>query len=216
VYLPLDDKLIAIIDYGMGNVQSVSNAFSLLGESVKITSEPIDLKEAKAIVLPGVGAFSDGLENLRKRNLLPVLEEQVLDKKKPYLGICLGLQFLAEKSYEGGEYDGFGWVKGKVIKLDPSTENLKIPHMGWNDTTIIKKGGLLKEIMEPVFYYLHSYFLDVDPSENNVITSICNYGNNKITATLQKDNIYAVQFHPEKSQLTGLKLLKNFLEDLRE
>lgn len=200
----------------MGNVQSVSNAFSLLGESVKITSEPIDLKEAKAIVLPGVGAFSDGLENLRKRNLLPVLEEQVLDKKKPYLGICLGLQFLAEKSYEGGEYDGFGWVKGKVIKLDPSTENLKIPHMGWNDTTIIKKGGLLKEIMEPVFYYLHSYFLDVDPSENNVITSICNYGNNKITATLQKDNIYAVQFHPEKSQLTGLKLLKNFLEDLRE
>jgi len=199
----------------MGNVQSVANAFSLLGEQVKISNDPLDLKEANAIVLPGVGAFSDGMKNLEKRKLRQVLEEEVLDKKKPYLGICLGMQFLAEKSYEAGEYDGFGWIKGNVIRLNTGKENLKIPHMGWNDTDILKNGGLFKEIESPTFYYLHSYFFDVDQSEKNVITSVCRYGENNITATLQKDNIYAVQFHPEKSQLTGIKLLKNFLDDIK-
>ncbi len=199
----------------MGNVQSVANAFSLLGEQVKITNNSMDLKEAKAIVLPGVGAFSDGMKNLEKRNLRQVLEEEIRDKKKPYLGICLGMQFLAQKSYESGEHDGFGWIKGNVVRLRSGKENLKIPHMGWNDTDVIQKGGLLNEIENPTFYYLHSYFFDVDQSEKNVITSVCHYGENSITSTLQKDNIYAVQFHPEKSQQTGIKLLKNFLDDIK-
>lgn len=200
----------------MGNVQSVFNAFQLLGESVKLTHDPQILSESEGIILPGVGSFSDGMKNLREKNLLDILEKEVIEKKKPYLGICLGLEFLAKKSFEGGEHEGFGWINGMVEKIVPSDSMLKVPHMGWNDTKIIKNKGILKEIQNPVFYYLHSYYLNVDPSEKDIITSVCNYGEVLISATIQKENIYAVQFHPEKSQSTGIKLLKNFVDEIRK
>jgi glutamine amidotransferase len=208
--------MLAIVDYGMGNVRSIYNAFNLLGEEVCISDDKNILSNAEAIIVPGVGAFSDGMKNLREKNLLEFLEIEVVEKKKPYLGICLGLEFLAEKSFEGGIHTGFGWIKGTVTKLQPNVPTLRVPHIGWNDAVVLKNEGLFKEIQKPTFYFLHSYYLKVDESEMNVITSICDYGGNQITATLQKDNIYAVQFHPEKSQSTGIKLLKNFLDDIRK
>lgn len=208
--------MLAVIDYGMGNVRSISNAFSLLQEEVKITDDPKIIANADGIILPGVGAFVDGMNNLKRKRLIPILKEQVLEKKKPYLGICLGLEFLAEKSYEGGTHEGLGWIKGTVTRILPTDSSLKVPHIGWNDTLIIKDDDLLKELEDPVFYYLHSYYLKTDDLEKNIITSICDYGGVKITATIHKDNIFATQFHPEKSQETGLKLLKNFIESMKK
>jgi len=208
--------MLAIVDYGMGNIRSVSNAFDLLGEEVIVTDEAKKLSEAEAIILPGVGAFYDGMKNLVQKGLVKVLEKEVIEKKKPYLGICLGLEFLAQKSFEGGEHEGLGWIKGVITEIKPNDPSLKIPHMGWNDTKILQKGGLLKDLENPTFYYLHSYYFNVDEVDQNTITSSCDYGGIPITATVQKENIYAVQFHPEKSQTTGIKLLKNFLEDIRQ
>ncbi|NDB46905.1 MAG: imidazole glycerol phosphate synthase subunit HisH [Nitrososphaeria archaeon] len=208
--------MLAIIEYGMGNVRSVYNAFTLLEQDVQITSDPKQLKDADAIVLPGVGAFSDGMRNLREKGLLNELTEQVIDNKKPYLGICLGLEFLAEKSYEGGITDGFGWIKGTINRIEPSDLQLKVPHIGWDDTKILKSDGLLKEMTLPAFYYLHSYYFKIPESQKNVITSVCNYGDVEIVSSIQKDNIHAVQFHPEKSQEAGLKLLKNFLDEIKK
>lgn len=207
--------MLAIIDYDMGNVRSIHNAFTLLDEEIKITDDPVTIESAEAIIVPGVGAFADGMINLKKKNLVSVLEKQVIERKKPYLGICLGMEFLAKKSFEGGEHDGLGWIKGNVIRLEPNNPSLRVPHIGWNDASILEKKGLLKDIQSPTFYFLHSYYLKIDESEKDIITSVCDYGGNKIIATLQKENIYAVQFHPEKSQTTGLKLLKNFLDDIR-
>ena len=208
--------MLVIVDYGMGNVKSVLNGFELLGEEVEVTDNPEKISKAEAIILPGVGAFYDGMKNLKEKKLIEVLEKEVIQNKKPYLGICLGLQFLAEKSFEGGEHEGLGWIKGEVTKIVPNNPKLKVPHMGWNDTKVNQKEGLLKEIENPVFYYLHSYYFKLNESEKKAITSVCDYGGVPITATVQHENIYAVQFHPEKSQTTGLKLLKNFLDDIRK
>ena len=208
--------MISILDYGMGNTGSVSNVFSLLGEDVSITDDHEKISSSEAIILPGVGSFSDGMKNLEKKHLVGLLNELVIKKSKPYLGICLGLEFLAEKSYEGGETSGFSWIKGNVKKIEPANTSLKIPHMGWDDTEIIQNDGLLKELKNPAFYYLHSYYFDVDNSEKESITSICNYGDVPIISTIQKNNIYGVQFHPEKSQSIGIKLIKNFLDDIRD
>lgn len=208
--------MLSILDYGMGNVRSIENAFNLLGEEVCITDNEKTLSDSEAIIVPGVGAFSDGMENLKKKNLLDILDEEIIKKKKPYLGICLGLEFLANKSFEGGEHKGFGWINGEVIQINSNHHSLRVPHIGWNDLTIIRNGGLYNEIHKPTFYFLHSFFFQVDDSEKNSITSLCNYGGNIIAASLQKENIYAVQFHPEKSQSTGIKLLKNFLGDIRQ
>lgn len=208
--------MLAIVDYDMGNIKSIANAFSLLGEEVVVTDDPKELSKSSGIILPGVGAFSDAIFNLKKKNLISFLEREVLEIKKPYLGICLGLELLAKKSFEGGTHEGLGWINGTVEKIEPNPNTLKIPHMGWDDTSILKAGGLLKEIENPTFYYLHSYYLKVDDSEKKYVTSICDYGGVPIVATFQKDNIYAVQFHPEKSQSTGIKLLQNFLDDIRK
>ncbi len=136
-------------------------------------------------------------------------------KKKPYLGICLGLEFLVEQSTEGGIHSGFGWINGTVEKISPSDTSLKIPHMGWNDTKIKESKQIFKDMSDPIFYYLHSYMLNLPSSQNDIITSTCNYGDVIIPASIQKDNIFAVQFHPEKSQSTGIKLLKNFIETIK-
>ena len=198
----------------MGNVRSVANGFELLGHDVQITDDSNVIKNSDAIVLPGVGAFNDGMQNLQKLGLIEILNEQVIKKKKPYLGICLGLEFLATQSYEGGVHKGFGWVDGTVEKICPNQDSLKVPHMGWDDTLIRKNSVLLKELLEPSFYYLHSYYLKLNDSEKEFVSSVCDYGGVNIVGSFEKDNIFAVQFHPEKSQNVGLKLLQNFTEKI--
>lgn len=200
----------------MGNLRSISNAFSLLEEETVITDDKDIISKSDGIILPGVGSFSDGIENLKRKNLIEVLNNEILIKKKPYLGICLGLEFLAEKSFEGGVHEGLGWIKGTISKIEPKSSSFKVPHIGWDDTSIIKNDEFFKEIVEPTFYYLHSYFFKISDEEKHYVTSVCNYGGVEIPATIRKDNIFAVQFHPEKSQENGLKLLSNFLEFIKK
>ena len=199
----------------MGNTRSVLNAFNLLGEKCIITNKQVDIRKAEAIVLPGVGSFSDGMKNLQERGLIEILNEEVIDKKKPYLGICLGLEFLANNSIEGGFCDGFGWLNGKVTQIEGNDIENKIPHMGWNNTSIVSSEGIYTEMENPSFYYLHSYYLNLENSDKKFITGTCKYGNSMITSSIEKNNIFAVQFHPEKSQSAGIKLLQNFLTGIR-
>lgn len=201
--------MFALIDYEMGNVQSVLNAFHLLGQDIVKTRDKKEIEKAKAIVLPGVGAFGDAMENLKKFDLVDILNQEVLEKKKPFLGICLGLQLLARVGKELGIHQGLGWIEGQTVEIKPSDPSLKIPHMGWNNLEIKSFEGLYKDIQQnAVCYFVHSYHLE--PKDQSIITAIAPYGQN-ITASIQKDNIFGVQFHPEKSQGAGLKLLENFV-----
>ena len=203
--------MIVVIDYDMGNVHSVSNALKAVGCDVKISRRAGDIKEADKLVLPGVGAFAVGMKNLDDFGLVSLLNEEVLVKKKPILGICLGLQLFAKKSHEGGEHNGLGWVEGEVKKLVPNDQSLKIPHVGWNDVEFKKDCPLFSNIDEhPNFYFVHSYYFDCD---DGLITSKFDYGG-KFTASIRKDNIFGTQFHPEKSQNNGLKVLKNFAGEM--
>ena len=202
--------MIAIIDYGMGNLQSIKNAFELLGEEVKIVTDPNDLRKAAAIVLPGVGAFGDGMKNLRERGFLPALQEEVIKEKKLYLGICLGLQFLAKTSEEHGMHAGLGWIDGEVKRIRPKTPGFKIPHIGWNEAISSGKNILFEGLeRKETFYFVHSYTLSLSPPEAEIVTSTCWHGA-EIVASIHKENIFGVQFHPEKSQGAGLKVLENF------
>ncbi len=200
---------IALVDYGMGNLRSVANAFEAIGEKVQITQSAADLESVEGIILPGVGAFGDGIRNLEKAGLIEPLWREVIEKGKPYLGICLGMQFLAEYSEEGDRHAGFGWIQGKVRRIEPSDKKHKVPHMGWNDLKLARQSDLFEGLPEePVFYFVHSYHLE--PLEPEVVTATCDHGM-IVTAAVQKGNIYGVQFHPEKSQRVGLKLLENFV-----
>jgi|Deesub1362A_J573_1020465.scaffolds.fasta_scaffold00546_16 glutamine amidotransferase len=201
--------MIAVIDYDAGNVGSVVNAFRRFDVDVIVTKEPKDIKKATAIVLPGVGSFNDGMEKLKKRKLIDMLNKEIIEKEKPFLGICLGLQLLAEIGTEHGVHRGLGWINGKVVKLNPSSPTYRIPHIGWNDVRLLKNSELFKDIERFVFYFVHSYHFI--PEDESVITSITWHGE-KIVASIEKNNIYAVQFHPEKSQISGLRIIKNFIE----
>ncbi|MBU0766664.1 imidazole glycerol phosphate synthase subunit HisH [Patescibacteria group bacterium] len=204
--------MIAIVDYGMGNLQSVANAVEALGVDFEITNEAKKLQDADGIILPGVGAFGDGMKNLCKLKLVDLLREEIIEKKKPYLGICLGLQFLVDKGYEKGEHEGFGWIKGEVKLMEPDDPKIKVPHMGWNNIEIKKDSEIFKGLKEdPVFYFIHSFSFVLDPEEVDIITSTASHGL-EIVASLQKGNIFATQFHPEKSQTAGLLVLKNFID----
>ena len=204
--------MIAVIDYGMGNLRSVSKALEHVGADVKVTGNPKDLKSARGIVLPGVGAFRDAVNNLKKLNLWePILME--VESGKPILGICLGLQLLFERSYEFGETEGLGLIKGEVVKFDLPKE-YKIPHMGWNQIYLRKESELLKGIKNgEFFYFVHSYY--VKPKDEEVKLTETDYGI-LFTSSIESENIFATQFHPEKSQKAGLKLLSNFLKICRK
>ncbi|MCK4782393.1 MAG: imidazole glycerol phosphate synthase subunit HisH, partial [Desulfobacteraceae bacterium] len=157
--------MIAIIDYDAGNLRSVFNAFEAIGQKAFITRDPAKLKRAKAIVLPGVGAFGDGMASLKRMNLIEVLNEEIVEKKKPYLGICLGMQFLANESEELGNHRGLGWIDGSVRIIRPNDPKFRIPHIGWNNIEVKKKAPLFEGFSgDPVFYFVHSYHLETEGS----------------------------------------------------
>ncbi len=200
--------MLAIIDYQMGNVGSLQNALNLLGAKALITNKSKDIKRSTHIFLPGVGAFGEGIKKLKDLGLIKILEEEVFGQKKPFLGICLGMQLLGEEGQEDGPNPGLGWIKGKTKFLNISDKIYRLPHIGWNDVQIKKSSPIFDSITSPTFYFVHSYFLL--PEENELVTATCTYGK-RFPVAIQKNNIFGVQFHPEKSQKDGLKLLKNFL-----
>ncbi|MBU0675236.1 MAG: imidazole glycerol phosphate synthase subunit HisH [Proteobacteria bacterium] len=202
--------MIVVIDYEAGNLRSVMNALAAIGQPAVISGDPQVIGAASAIILPGVGAFGDCMASLRRQNLVEVLTQQVVVEKKPFLGICLGLQFLAERSLEHGEHQGLGWVKATVKKIETGDRQYRVPHIGWNTIELKESSPLFKGIAEePVVYFVHSYHLVLEDDPEAVVTSTCMHGI-EITASIQKNNIHAVQFHPEKSQQCGLKILENF------
>ncbi|MBT4120358.1 MAG: imidazole glycerol phosphate synthase subunit HisH [Candidatus Peribacter sp.] len=201
--------MVTVIDYGLGNIFSVVKAFEMIGADVQVSSDASDIRSADHLVLPGVGAFADGMQFLHDKDLDTVLTEEVVQNKKPFLGICLGLQLLAEIGQEHGEHKGLGWIPGKVQVLDTGDEPLKIPHVGWNNLEMTQDNPLFTDIhKDSDFYFVHSYQLHCTDPKDCIATTT--YGET-ITAAIWHDNIFATQFHPEKSQDAGLKLLENFL-----
>jgi len=205
--------MIAVIDYGMGNLRSVQKALEFVGAKVIVTHDPDLILNADSVVLPGVGAFKDCMANLNKLKLVDPIRKFV-DSGKPFLGICLGLQVLFEESAEYGPVAGLGILPGKVIKFSggsSETKNgqpIKIPHMGWNKVEIKKKDPLFDKVdAAPYFYFVHSYY--VVPEDKNMIATVTNYGVEFVSG-IQHKNIYAFQFHPEKSQALGLSILERF------
>ena len=203
--------MIIIIDYGMGNLRSVQKAIELFCPDVKVSSSTRDILAAERIILPGVGAFGKAMEELRKRDLIKAILE-VIKKGKPFLGMCLGLQLLFSESEEGGRVKGLGVLKGKVKRFNVGSD-LKIPHMGWNEIGTRDKGQgtrVLEGVADGSFmYFVHSYY--VEPEDRSMVLCETDYGV-KFTSGIQKDNIIAFQFHPEKSQGVGLKIVENFVK----
>ncbi len=199
--------MIAIIDYGMGNLRSVQKGFEKVGHDAIVTSNYKDILSADGVVLPGVGAFKDCMRNLREGGLIDTIHK-VIDDGKPFLGICLGLQLLFTEGEEFGIHKGLDIIKGRVVRFSFSTQGLKIPHMGWNNIGIKRRHPVFENIQDnSYFYFVHSYY--VVPEDDNIVASKTDYGINFVSS-ISKDNIFACQFHPEKSQEMGLRLLKNF------
>lgn len=198
--------MIGIVDYGMGNLKSICNALESINEEYLISAYKYDLRKCSGLILPGVGSFKEGMFNLRKDGLYSVVKE-VAETGKPLLGICLGMQLLFEKGYEGEETKGIGLLKGKVIKMDE--EEFRVPNIGWNSLNINKDDKLVKGLKEESYmYYVHSYYAD-EYNEEDLVASSDYYGLN-IPGIVRRGNIIGVQFHPEKSGEEGIKLLKNF------
>ena len=199
---------IAIIDYQMGNLRSVQKAVEAVGGSAAITDDPQVIRRADKVILPGVGAFADAMDELNARDLVPVIRESI-DSGKPFLGICLGLQLLFERGEEGGLHEGIGALKGSVRKFTIA-ESLKVPHMGWNSVRSHDRDNPMMAGMpdEPYFYFVHSYYCD--PEDARDVWLSCDYGG-EFCAAVHRGNLYATQFHPEKSQRHGLQLLRNFV-----
>ncbi len=202
--------MIGIIDYGLGNLTSVAGAVEHLGYEPTVSNDPNTLGACEKLILPGVGAFGDGMRNLAERELIEPLSDLVQKQRKPILGICLGFQLLAKSSVEFGEHEGLGWIDACVTRFDPKQEDLRVPHVGWNELYQTGDSILFDEVPdECLFYYVHSFKLDTGSKE--IIIGECDYGG-RFVAAIQCGSIFGTQFHPEKSQRHGLTLLKNFLE----
>lgn len=200
--------MIAIINYGLGNLASIKNMCKRLGIDAVITSSIDEIKNASHLLLPGVGHFKKGMANLNESGLRGVITEQVIDNKKPILGICLGAQLLTKHSEEG-DVDGLGWVDARTVRFDTSKlGRLPVPHMGWSDIKLKKSCTLWDDLPEHQrFYFVHAYHFNFEREDE--ITATCNYGY-EFACAFQKDNIYGAQFHPEKSHKFGMKVLENF------
>jgi glutamine amidotransferase len=199
--------MIAIIDYDAGNIKSVEKAFQLLGEEVIITRDKEKILGADGVVLPGVGAFGDAMEKLHNYGLVTVIRE-VAKKKIPFLGICLGLQLMFERSEESPGIEGLGLLKGEVLRI-PDNCGLKVPHIGWNSLEFPQKSRLFQKIPQDAYvYFVHSYYLKA--ADEQIVTAVTDYGT-IIHAAVEQDNLFACQFHPEKSSEVGLQILKNFI-----
>jgi len=200
-------SMIAIIDYGMGNIHSVNKALQLYGAKTIVTNKASEISKADKIVLPGVGAFDDAMQELKMQGLISVIKKE-LNSGKPFLGICLGMQILFEESQEAKKAKGLGILKG-TVKRFKETGNLKVPHMGWNQLKISNTCPLLEDIASGAYvYFCHSYY--PEPAEKKVVAATTDYGRD-FSSVVWKDNVYGVQFHPEKSQKIGLKIVENFL-----
>lgn len=200
--------MIAIIDYDAGNIKSVEKALQKLGQEVLVTRDAQEILNADKVILPGVGAFGDAMANLKKYNLDQVIY-QVVERNIPFLGICLGLQLLFEKSDESKGVAGLGILEGEICRI-PDGERLKIPHMGWNSLHLHHNGRLFRNIEEDAYvYFVHSYYLKA--KDEKIVKATAEYGTH-IHASVEKGNVFACQFHPEKSSEVGLKILKNFVE----
>lgn len=199
--------MIAIIDYDAGNIKSVAKALEYLGEVPVVTRDKEILRKADKVILPGVGSFGDAMHKLHEYDLVDVIKE-IIENKTPFLGICLGLQLLFESSEESPGVKGLGILKGKIVRFSEEN-NLKIPHIGWNSLSYPKKGTLFEGVAENSYvYFVHSYYLQ---AEEDVVVATSEYGN-LIHASVEKDNLFACQFHPEKSSEVGLAILRNFIE----
>ncbi|MDD5423569.1 MAG: imidazole glycerol phosphate synthase subunit HisH [Candidatus Omnitrophica bacterium] len=205
--------MIAVIDYKMGNLRSVQKALEVVGAKTKVTSDPLDLKKSDKIVFPGVGSFGEAMKELKKLKLVEPIKDAI-GQGKPFLGLCLGLQLLFEKSEEAPGVKGLGILKGEAKKFKFKTNAMKIPHMGWNNVTIaVKQKAQSAKIFKNVpdgsyMYFVHSYY--VKPKDKSVILTTTDYGMDFVSGVC-KDNVYGFQFHPEKSQQAGLRILKNFV-----
>ena len=200
--------MIAIIDYDAGNIKSVEKALQALGEETVLTRDRDCLLAADKVILPGVGSFGDAMENLKNFGLIPVIHE-IVERNVPFLGICLGLQLLFERSEESPGVEGLGILPGEILRI-PKGEGRKIPHMGWNSLELVGNGRLFQGLPEePDVYFVHSYYLKA--SDPEIVTAVTRYGA-EIHASVEKNNVFACQFHPEKSSATGLKILKNFAQ----
>lgn len=207
----MSSNYIAVIDYHMGNLRSVEKAFQKLGARVVVTNDHELIAKADKIILPGVGAFSDGMKNLANLGLIELLNRVVIVEKKPILGICLGMQLFASSSREHGYNKGLGWLDAEVEKFDFSGINdvkIKIPHVGWNDIKLINFSSIYDGIINGLdFYFVHSFHM---VAKQNIVTATSNYGYDFV-ASVKQENIHACQFHPEKSQQVGLRFLSNFM-----
>lgn len=201
--------MIAIVNYGIGNLDSVTRAFRKCGAEARVTSRPMDIEQAEAIVLPGVGCFAEAMRNLRNGGLLAILHRKVVEEKTPTLGICLGFQMFTKHSEEGNA-EGLGWIDGETRRFRVAE---KIPHMGWNDLKVQKDSPILQDIAhEACFYFAHSYY--VSCNDPGAVLATSEYGGPFVSA-VAKDHLFGVQFHPEKSHANGLQIVRNFIGLIR-
>jgi len=201
---------IILLDTGIGNIQSVANVLEYIGADFETSDSPVALSKASKIVFPGVGTYGNAMERIRKKDLYECLRKALLIDKKLCLGICVGMQVMSEVGYEFGEHQGLGVIPGVVKKIEVGEEKLRLPHVGWNNVSFKNDSPLFKKIPQDAsFYFLHSYLFV--PKEPGATSCTVNYGA-KFTAAIERENIFGVQFHPEKSQEVGIQLIKNFVE----
>jgi len=207
----INSKSVAIIDYGMGNINSVKKMIEFLNYEPYVAKSSEDLERAHYIILPGVGSYFQAYKNLEDAGLIDGLNEHVINQKKPFLGICLGMQLLTDGGDEGSQSRGLGWIKGKTKRM-PLDSKYKVPHMGWDVLNIKDRGSLFKDIYakNPSFYFCHSYIVEIE--DHNLVIAEFAYNQNFV-ASIKKENIFGTQFHPEKSQEYGKVLLENFLKE---
>ncbi len=203
-------RRVAIVSYGMGNLRSVANAIDVLGATAVVIDRPAELQGVDAAILPGVGAFGEAMLRLNSAGWPEALHHHAFKAQRPFLGICLGMQLLAERGTEFGDHQGLGWFPGAVVRLDRPA-NVRVPHIGWNDVVAKRTDGLLATVApSATCYFVHSFAFE--PADESLISGVTEYGGHSFVSAVERDNVFGVQFHPEKSQKHGLAMIKRFLE----